>query len=248
MTVDVSSIRYKLAKKLLAEDFRPNGTIELIGSSFQLTDTPERAKIFGEPNEKYIAAEITWYDSCSRFVDDLATIYGKRVKIWDDIASPTGEVNSNYGYCIYSNERGCQYYNAVQNLVKDQGTRQATMIYQDPHMHRNAGKDFTCTNAVQYYLRPHEHWDDHWRLDSVVQMRSNDVVFGFINDYAWQQTVVRRICSDLYWGFRGTGHYQYPQMNVVPGNMIWQASSLHVYPRHFDLVREWWEGSIYAGA
>ena len=40
--------------------------------------------------------------------------------------------------------------------------------------------DFICTNAVSYMIRDDE-------LISVVQMRSNDVVYGYKNDYAWQK-------------------------------------------------------------
>ena len=49
--------------------------------------------------------------------------------------------------------------------------------------------DFICTNAVTYYIRDN-------CLQSVVQMRSNDVVFGYKNDYAWQLYVLEQMVSD----------------------------------------------------
>jgi thymidylate synthase len=52
-------------------------------------------------------------------------------------------------------------------------------------------------------------------------MRSNDVVFGFKNDKAWQDHVHQQLASDL---------------GVEVGEMIWHAGSLHVYSRHFDLI------------
>ena len=229
----VADIRQEFVRLFKENAHRGNGTIEIIGSSFVVDED----EIFeGTRNQDYIDAEIKWYNSCSRKVDDLAKIYGKRVQIWDNIADSTGEVNSNYGWCIYSAERGYQYFNAVKALVTNKLSRQATMIYQHPDMHRIAGKDFTCTNAVHYYLRPHDMWDDHYYLDTVVQMRSNDAIFGFNNDVAWQKEVVKNICNDLYWGFQDTGHYVHDPINVVPGNMVWQASSLHIYERHFKYL------------
>ena len=52
-------------------------------------------------------------------------------------------------------------------------------------------------------------------------MRSNDAIFGYINDLFWQQTVLRRLCDDL---------------SLVSGQIVWQAQSLHIYPRHFHLI------------
>ena len=227
---NVESIRDQLVQKYRDGAHRGNGTIELQGVSF-IVDEDEIFK--GTRNQKYIDAEIEWYNSCSKKVDDLAEIYGKRVQIWDSIADSKGEVNSNYGWCIFSPERGAQYFNAVKSLVKNNLTRQATMIYQDPLMHIFAGKDFTCTNAVNYYLEPHDLWDDHFVLNTVVQMRSNDAVFGFNNDLAWQKHVINSICKDLYWGFKDIGHYVHDPINVVPGTITWQVASFHVYERHF---------------
>ena len=58
-------------------------------------------------------------------------------------------------------------------------------------------------------------------LQAVVQMRSNDVVFGYKNDYAWQQNVLESLSQDL---------------GIDPGFITWQVQNLHVYERHFHLV------------
>jgi len=52
-------------------------------------------------------------------------------------------------------------------------------------------------------------------------MRSNDVVFGYKNDVAWQQHVLNMVASRLY---------------KDPGTITWQVQNLHVYERHFHLV------------
>jgi thymidylate synthase len=97
--------------------------------------------------------------------------------------------------------------------------RRATMIYNRPSIwaeyNENGKSDFICTNAVTYYIRNGE-------LQAVVQMRSNDVVFGYKNDYAWQQHVLELLADDL---------------EIAPGFITWQVQNLHVYERHFDLVK-----------
>ena len=53
-------------------------------------------------------------------------------------------------------------------------------------------------------------------------MRSNDVIFGYRNDYAWQEWVLIDLASELGYGV---------------GDIHWQVQNLHVYERHFDLVK-----------
>jgi thymidylate synthase len=62
------------------------------------------------------------------------------------------------------------------------------------------------------------------KLHSVVQMRSNDVIFGYNNDWAWQKYVQLKLAEEL---------------SVEPGDIQWSVGSLHIYERHFDLVQEW---------
>ena len=195
---------------------RGNGTIELQGISF----LADEETIFGERNEEYIMAELAWYESADKRVQRLFEIYGKEVSIWKRVADERGEVNSNYGYCIYSSERGSQYVNVLNTLLKDPLSRQAVMIYQHPDMHSIAGKDFTCTNAVQYFINKRYPKSPDY-LDCVVQMRSNDVVFGYNNDRAWQLHVLEQLAKEL---------------GVHVGNITWQVGSLHIYERHYKYL------------
>ena len=70
-------------------------------------------------------------------------------------------------------------------------------------------------------------------------MRSNDAIFGYRNDFAWQDTVRRRLLADL----RLDG---YPSLEL--GGMIWQVGSLHIYPRHFHLVKQFTQTGNYRDA
>ena len=143
-------------------------------------------------------------------------------------ANHHGEINSNYGNLIYNAKHYNQYYNVLSELRNNPDSRRASMVYQRPSIwvdyNDNGKNDFICTNAVTYYIR-----DD--QLHCVVQMRSNDVVFGYKNDYAWQEHVLYQLCEDL-------NAYDLNLDNTIAvGNIYWQVQNLHVYERHFDLVK-----------
>jgi len=229
MLQKVSDIRQYFIDELTAGRFVTDKTgvktIELVGASFH-ADEPT---IFGKLNDDYIKRELAWYKSKSLNVNDIP---GKTPEIWKMVADKDGYINSNYGWCIWSDEidssdtvmrnkgrhnRG-QYWRVYNELFNNRDSRRAVMIYTRPTMHedynRNGMSDFMCTNAVQYLIR-----DDV--LNVIVQMRSNDVVFGYRNDFAWQDYVA----SLLETALRCDGR-----------KIIWNVGSLHVYERHFSLV------------
>ena len=80
---------------------------------------------------------------------------------------------------------------------------------------------FICTNSVAYYIRKD-------KLHCSVSMRSNDVVYGYKNDYAWQQFLLHNFAADL------SASLDY---EITAGKMIWQVQNLHVYEKHFGLVK-----------
>ena len=189
-------------------------TIEMIGASF----IADEDAIFGKPNQDYIDAELEWYDNQSTNINDIA--YGDEPpKAWQYAANSHGEINSNYGHLIYSDKYYCQYEKVLNELEANPDSRRASMIQTRPSIwqeyNENGKNDFICTNSVTYYIRDN-------LLHAVVQMRSNDVIFGYRNDYAWQKTVLDRLC----W-----------EMHIDAGDMHWQVQNLHVYERHFDLVK-----------
>lgn len=210
----VEDIRKKFAVLFENGIVAENETIELVGQSF-VADEPA---IFGKPNEDYIKREIDWYKSQSLNVNDIE---GKIPKIWQQVSGKNGEINSNYGWCIFSSDNYYQFQNVFETLSKDIYSRQAVMIYTRPTMHYDAYqdgmKDFMCTNTVQYLFRNNV-------LDCVVNMRSNDAVYGYKNDYAWQKFVLNTLADVL---------------EVKPGFIFWQTGSLHIYPRHFYLLGDY---------
>lgn len=186
--------------------------IEILGASF----TADVGSIFGKPNREYIERELEWYLSQSLNVQDIP---GVVPKIWLNVSDENYNINSNYGYLIYSKENGSQYERVLSELSMNHDSRRGTMIYTRPSMHddcvKNGMNDFICTNAVSYFIRD-------GKLHATVQMRSNDVIFGYPNDYAWQYEVLTSLAYDL---------------SVDRGNITWQAASLHVYERHFNKIK-----------
>lgn len=208
-----------LHEKQFTVDKTGQKTIELVGASF-LANEPS---IFGKPNSKYIQAELDWYLNQSTNILD---IFPDRdpPEAWQYSASDTGEINSNYGYLIFSEKYHNQYNKVKTELIKNPDGRRAEMVYNRPEIwceyNRDGMSDFICTNAVTYYIRDS-------KLHAVVQMRSNDVVFGYKNDYAWQKYVLDMLAYDV------SSQYN----TILPGDIIWQVQNLHVYERHFDLVK-----------
>ena len=200
-------------------------TIELIGASF-IADAPS---IFGTPSKEYIDKEIEWYESESTNINDINE-GGEPPAAWKYAADPHGNINSNYGYLIYSQKYYGQYWQVLDELVSNPDGRRAMMVYNRPSIwaeyNENGKSDFICTNAVAYYIRDNI-------LHGVVQMRSNDVVFGYKNDYAWQRYVLDKLVKD----YNINRPILLDRDPIEAGHLIWQVQNLHVYERHFDLVK-----------
>lgn len=219
----VSDIRAKLIQKYKNEDFVIDKTgaktIELIGESFVVDED----WIIRPPNYEYIERELAWYKSQSLYVEDIP---GQTPAIWKQVADKNGKINSNYGYLIWSEENGRQYEHVLDELRKNPNSRRAVMIYNRPTMHvdycKDGMSDFVCTYANNFLIRD-------GKLISHYLMRSNCAVHGFGNDVAWAKYVQKTLAKDL---------------DVDIGDLIWTASSLHVYSHHFKFLEKLYRDSI----
>ena len=222
----IEQIRNYFAEQYAAQKFVVDktgvSTLELVGASFCANE----ASIFGSVNDDYVERELEWYLSQSLYVKDIP---GTVPKIWQDVSSRDGKINSNYGYLVFNSENYAQYENVLMELSRSPNSRRAVMIYTRPSMHSNwcvdGMSDFICTNAVQYMIR-------NGMLEVVVQMRSNDVVYGYRNDYAWQKYVQDKLVYDYNCGTKKAD-------KIVAGKITWQVGSLHVYERHYSLVEKY---------
>lgn len=216
----VHDIRHEFAKLLSKGEFVTDKsgvkTLEIVNGNF----VANQELIFGAVNTDYVQRELDWYKSESLNVNDIP---GGAPQIWQQVSDNNGFINSNYGWCIFSSENNDQFAHVVTELEERPDSRRATMIYTRPTMwgdhNKNGRSDFMCTNAVQYVIR-------EGKIHAIVQMRSNDVVFGYRNDYAWQSYVLDELIAEL--AIRDK-HYR-------RGNIHWNAGSLHIYERHFYLV------------
>lgn len=213
----VADIRRAFIDLAEEKQIAENGTLEIVNASF-LADEPT---IFGKINKDYIMRELEWYLSESLKVTDIRPPIPS---IWSKVASRSGEINSNYGWCVFSEANFRQFQRAMDTLIQDKNSRQAALIYTRPTMHADAKRDgmhdFMCTYATQFIIRGN-------KLHHIIFMRSNDVVFGYRNDKAWQDYVHQLALLTLK-------HYHF---ELELGDCYWNAASLHIYEQHFDLVK-----------
>ncbi len=219
MNNEIDQIRTYFIQELKNENFTIDKTgaktIELIGASFYA----DEEAIFGKPNYEYIDRELDWYESQSTNINDIYGSDREPPEAWKYSANDYGEINSNYGLLVFGEKYYEQFEHVIQELKTNPDSRRASMIYNRPSIwkeyNENGKNDFICTNAVTYYIRDN-------KLHATVQMRSNDVIFGYRNDWAWQRFMMEEVMHEL-------------ELDEL-GDMIWQVQNLHVYERHFHLV------------
>lgn len=219
----VENIRMKLARMFAYEEFVVDKSgckmVEIVGAHF----LADQETIFGKVDQDYIVREINWYNSTNLNISGLGD---NPPKEWIKSADSQGFVNSNYGWAIYTTQNYSQFGHVLTELSKHRDSRRAVMIYTRPSMwydyKKDGMNDFMCTNDVQYLIRDNQ-------IIAIVNMRSNDAVYGYKNDLAWQQKVLGELCAILN---------TYPSVDpVTEGPIIWNAGSLHVYERHFPMLQ-----------
>lgn len=217
----------ELQEKLKNEDFVIDKSgvkiVEVIDANIKELDPfQEKLNFKGKKtNEEYVKKEKQWYLSMDLriigWVDDVA--------IWNYCCSKDEKktINSNYGYLVYSKENHNQFYNCLNTLKNHKDSRQAVILYNRPSIHNEwneSGKsDFICTFYQHFFIRNN-------KLICITNMRSNDCVFGLFNDLPWFFYVYRDMYNKLL--------ESYP--NLEKGFINFNANSLHVYERHFDLL------------
>ena len=226
----IEEVLNKLYIKLQNKDLR-NNTVELLNTHLTF-DANEWYLDYGTvrpTNREYVKQELLWYltkDYCIRGHKGI-----EDNKIWQSCATENGYVNSNYGALVFGrtveNHNKGQIEYCLELLKKDKCTRQAVMIYTRPSLHWenndgiHANHDFTCTINTQVFITN----DDE--LEYIVNMRSNDAIFGLQNDYCWHKHVYETLFRELI--------STYP--NLKRSKIHWNAGSMHLYERHFELLK-----------
>ena len=203
------------------------GYAELLGKTIELDPYSPYvyiSKEFQTP-KKYVKHELDWYKSM-----DLSIIGHEGIEdnpTWQSCCTQDEKklVNSNYGWCVFSEENGSQYDECLNVLMKDQTTRNAIIVYNRPSIYkdykRDGMHDMICTMYSHFFIRRK---NGHRKLYMIHNMRSNDIRYGFIcSDLAWNCFVYQNMLADL--------KEVYGDLEV--GSIIWTSDSMHVYSRHF---------------
>jgi thymidylate synthase len=178
-------------------------------------------------SESYLIFELLWYISAdlSKSGTDMISTYGK---IWDKLRNDDGSVNSNYGYYFFSrNEKSkeSQFDYVVDKLKNDKNTRQAIVnINNIDHKRIKNCKDFPCTVSVQYFIREN-------KLNSIVNMRSTDLILGFCNDiyqFSQLQRLVLECLKETY-------------EDLELGSITLFTNSLHLYENNYSILDDFYE-------
>lgn len=240
--VVVGSFLYPLYNKITNKEFVNTGAnasqtvgqetyVELIARKVQLD--PYAPYIYIDKNfqtpKKYVKAELDWYKSM-----DLSIIGHEGIEsnpTWQSCCTKDEkkQINSNYGWCVFSEENGSQYDNCLEVLKKDKTTRNAIIMYNRPEIYkdykRDGMHDMICTFMSHFFIRNN-------KLYMIHNMRSNDVRYGFIcSDLAWNCFVYQNMYEDL--------KPTYPDLEV--GTIIWTSDSMHLYSRHFEDLKNFVE-------
>lgn len=193
----------------------------MVGNTMEIIDahlTFNPTEVLPICKHSYLKHELQWYLS-----EDLSILNHEGIEnnsIWKSCATLTdGYVNSNYGWCVFSKENFEQYKHALNALVNDLNTRQSICIYTRPAIqiehndNVHATRDMICTFATQHMVRNN-------KLEYIVYMRSNDIVYGLPYDLVWHQYVYGRMIHDLR---------ALTKINIEEGSIRWNAGSLHYY-------------------
>ena len=215
---DINDIFIKICKELYlnGNEVSPRGLktkeiqnclIQFNGVHDTTITVPER-----KLNTKYLEAELKWYKSGNPEIGYIS----KYSNFWKNIVDENNTANSNYGkLALWDKYSGkSQFEWCVERLQNDQNTRQAIINYNQPiHKYEN-NKDFVCTLAQQFIVNNN-------KLDTIVFMRSNDLIYGFSYDVPWFN-YLQKLLSKI--------------LQIEVGEYRHFATSMHVYERHFEMV------------
>lgn len=184
-----------------------NGTKAILNRGFYIMH-PEDSDIkveWRKWSKNYAMREWQWYLSKNRSVKDLK----RYAPIWDKMHNGNNIVNSNYGYLW---DEANQLDKCIAQLQDDPSTRQAWITIFDGKKKDEFAFDTPCTLSIGFNITNN-------RLNMNVNMRSNDLWYGFCNDqYCFsllQQYVADKLCMPV-------------------GTYFHFVANLHIYKKHFN--------------
>jgi thymidylate synthase len=195
---------------------KPRGmeTLECAPVSFTLLSP--RKRCISNPQRNWslplALGELAWHLSASDKVSSLAYY----APIWNSFADENGRITGScYGAKIFSKGPTKSQWSEVRSILrKDPDTRRAILYFSDPNTSFGS-RDVACAISLQFLLRS-------GKLDAIVNMRSNDAVWGLPYDVFLFSFLQEMMAVEL-----GTelGHYHH------------LVASMHIYDRHVALCR-----------
>lgn len=192
-------------------------TRELLAQGFTL-ECPRRRRIM-TPERRWsfplAIGEFCWHASGSNDVSSIA-YYAPR---WQDFADDQKRIGGScYGTRIFSAGDGSpsQWSSLLNLLIEDPTTRRAVLDLQSfgPAL-TNDAKDVSCTMGIQFFVRG-------GKLHAVVNMRSNDIIWGLPYDVFLFTMLQELLASTLLLELGSYCHF---------------VGSLHLYERQMPLAR-----------
>lgn len=216
-----NTLYYETAKLLASDKSRivelPNNVItkELLAYTGVLDNPYNRIVTLKDRNIslRYLAGEFCFYLSGSRELDFI----NKYSTFWNKISDDGFTVNSAYGYTIF--KRMNQFKYVYDCLVEDKHSRKA-VIYVSGDYNSYKSKDNICTSTIQFIIRDN-------KLHCIVNMRSNDIWFGYTYDVAFFTLLQEMLLVQLQEGY----------VDLKMGEYIHHAASMHVYKKDYKQLR-----------
>jgi len=166
-----------------------------------------------ETNVSYAKEELEWYYAATNRID-----WSPRInRIWKNYSDDGITVSSAYGHRIWgAHEDFANQWDWVKNELKlDPDSRRAVININYSKDKNHETKDMPCTMYCQLFIREN-------KLIWHTVMRSNDLYFGFRNDFYCFAEMQKRMAKEL---------------GLETGDYIHTAGSMHVYDNKFEQVQ-----------
>lgn len=172
-------------------------------------------------NVKYAVEEFLWYVRGDKYDDSIA----QHATAWKKLVQADGSFFSNYGHYIFRKmtpDGVSPFKFAYEQLQRNAGTRRAAIpLLETKHcFHENT--DMVCTFAIHFMIR-------NGYLNMIVNMRSNDAIWGLTNDAFCFSMLHRLMHRALQMG---------GMVNLRLGAYTHIANTLHVYERHYEMAQK----------
>lgn len=173
-----------------------------------------------EFNLTYAKKEWLWYLGADPKDHSIV----EHAKAWKKLQQEDGTFYSNYGQYIFGEQhlgKPTQLAYVLKTLSEDKNSRRASIVLlKQEHLFAD-NSDVVCTYGINFHIT-----DDV--LSMTVMMRSNDVIWGFTNDafcFSQLHMFVLKLLQKVY-------------PNLKAGTYTHFTNSMHVYDRHYDMIRK----------